>query len=205
MVGKRTFRLAVGSGRAWTPSSLPTATGEAGVLPTADPVCACRSPPAPDILACMQASTAAKQLSGIDELAQGLSALCRHLRTQTGRDFFKAVDELQLTFTQIKAAQILAEADEPVSLGAISERLALSLPAVSRAVDGLVKRGLCTRTEDPADRRSKSILITARGRRLYEQVHEIRIAGIRNFVEELDPAERDALLDGLRPIVRGLS
>ena len=134
-----------------------------------------------------------------------MSALCRHLLTQTGRDFFKAVDELQLSFTQIKAAQILAEADEPVSLGAIGERLALSLPAVSRAVDGLVKRGLCTRTEDPADRRSKSILITARGRRLYEQVHEIRIAGIRNFVEELDPAERDALLDGLRPIVRGLS
>jgi DNA-binding MarR family transcriptional regulator len=131
--------------------------------------------------------------------------LVRHLLTCSGRDVFQAIDELELSFTQIKAAQFLAEAEEPLSLGAIGDHLGLSLPAVSRAVDGLVKRELCTRTEDPADRRSKRIVITKRGRRLYERVHEIRAAGIREFVEGLDPVDRDALLDALRPIASDLA
>jgi DNA-binding MarR family transcriptional regulator len=152
----------------------------------------------------VQASTAQKQASLTDELALGIGALMKHLMTYTGRDFFKAIDDLGLSLTQIKAAQLLAEAKEPLSLGAIGDHLGLSLPAVSRAVDGLVKRGLCTREEDPADRRSKRITVTPRGRRLYERLHEIRVAGIRDWAQDLDPAERDALLEALRPIAREL-
>jgi len=152
----------------------------------------------------VQASTAAKQASAPEELTQDLSIVVRHLLTHTGRDFFEAVDDLRLSFTQIKAAQLLAEAEKPLSLGAIGDHLALSLPAVSRAVDGLVKRGLCTRAEDPADRRSKRIVITARGRRLYERLHEIRVIGIREWAEGLDPDQRDALLTALRPIASEL-
>ena len=129
----------------------------------------------------------------------------QHLLVCTGRDVFKAIDDLGLSFTQIKAAQFLADAEAPLSLGAVGDHLGLSLPAVSRAVDGLVKRGLVTRKEDPADRRSKRIVITPRGRRLYERMHEIRAAGVREFVEGLDPEDRDALLKGLRPIVGDLS
>jgi DNA-binding MarR family transcriptional regulator len=153
----------------------------------------------------MQASTAPKQASAADELARGIGDLMKHLLTHGGRDFFQTVDELGLSFTQIKTAQFLAENEAPLSLGAIGDHLGLSLPAVSRAVDGLVKRGLCTREEDPDDRRSKRIVITARGRRLYERLHEIRVAGIRDWAETLDPADRDALLEALRPIARDLT
>jgi DNA-binding MarR family transcriptional regulator len=152
----------------------------------------------------VQASTAPKQANAIEELTQVLGGLVRYLLVCTGRDVFQAIDDLGLSFTQIKAAQFLAEADAPVSLGDVGEHLGLSLPAVSRAVDGLVRRGIVTREEDPADRRSKRIVITKRGRRLYERVYEIRAAGVRAFVEGLDPDQRDALLDGLRPIVRDL-
>ena len=129
----------------------------------------------------------------------------KHLLTHTGGDFFQAIDDLQLSFTQIKTAQFLADSKEPLSLGAIGDHLGLSLPAVSRAVDGLVKRELCTREEDPADRRSKRIVITPRGRRLYERLHEIRVAGIRDWAESLERADRDALLAALRPIARDLT
>jgi DNA-binding MarR family transcriptional regulator len=137
-------------------------------------------------------------------VAQAIGDLMKHLLTYSGRDFFQAIDDLALSLTQIKTAQFLAETKEPLSLGAIGDHLGLSLPAVSRAVDGLVKRGLCTREEDPADRRSKRIVITGRGRRLYERLHEIRVAGIHDWAEGLDPADRDALLDALRPIARDL-
>jgi DNA-binding MarR family transcriptional regulator len=137
-------------------------------------------------------------------VAQAIGDLMKHLLTYSGRDFFQAIDDLALSLTQIKTAQFLAETKEPLSLGAIGDHLGLSLPAVSRAVDGLVKRGLCTREEDPADRRSKRIVITGRGRRLYERLHEIRVAGIRDWAEGLNPADRDALLVALRPIARDL-
>jgi DNA-binding MarR family transcriptional regulator len=137
-------------------------------------------------------------------VAQAIGDLMKHLLTYSGRDFFQAIDDLGLSLTQIKTAQFLAETKEPLSLGAIGDHLGLSLPAVSRAVDGLVKRGLCTREEDPADRRSKHIVITGRGRRLYERLHEIRVAGIRDWAEGLNPADREALLNALRPIARDL-
>jgi DNA-binding MarR family transcriptional regulator len=137
-------------------------------------------------------------------VAQAIGDLMKHLLTYSGRDFFQAIDDLGLSLTQIKTAQFLAETKEPLSLGAIGDHLGLSLPAVSRAVDGLVKRGLCTREEDPADRRSKRIVITGRGRRLYERLHEIRVAGIRDWAEGLNPADREALLNALRPIARDL-
>jgi DNA-binding MarR family transcriptional regulator len=153
----------------------------------------------------MQASTAAKQAVAGDELTEHLVAFVRHLMLSTGRDVFQAIDDLGLSLTQIKTAQLLAESEEPLALGAIGDHLGLSLPAVSRAVDGLVKRGLCTREEDPADRRSKRVVITKRGRRLYERLHEIRAAGIRDFLEGLDADERDGLLHALRPITRHLT
>jgi DNA-binding MarR family transcriptional regulator len=148
--------------------------------------------------------TAPTQTAGMDELTDCLAELVRHLLSSTGRDMFEAIDALGLSFTQIKAAQLLAEADQPLSLGAIGDRLGLSLPAVSRAVDGLVKRGLCTREEDPVDRRCKRLVITKPGRRLYERIYAIRVAGVRAFVEQLEPEQREALLSALRPIAKEL-
>ena len=39
----------------------------------------------------------------------------------------------------------------------------VSVPSISRAVDGLVKAGLATRVEDPEDRRVRRIAITDQG------------------------------------------
>jgi DNA-binding MarR family transcriptional regulator len=152
------------------------------------------------MVACVQASTAHTQAAATEAMAAQLGALVHHLLTTTGREVFQAIDDVGLSFTQIKTAQLLAEAEEPLSLGTISDELGLSQPAVSRAVDGLVKRGLCTRDEDPDDRRSKRLVITRRGRGFYERVHAIRVAGIRNFIEGLESAQRDALADALQSI-----
>ena len=75
---------------------------------------------------------------------------------------------------------------------------------MSRAVDGLVQRGDVKRQEDPADRRSKLVTVTARGRGIYERVVAVRLAGVERFIEELEPDQRDALGGALGPIVEGL-
>lgn len=125
----------------------------------------------------------------------------RFLMTATGREFFQAVDDLRLSLSQIKMLTLLGEADEGAAVKRLAEQLGLSMPAASRAVDGLVKRGLATRIEDPDDRRCKQVSVTAAGRRTWADLIAKRLAGIERFVDALEPAERDALAAGLAPIV----
>lgn len=129
----------------------------------------------------------------------------KHLLAPSSRDFFSAIEEAGLTFTQVKCLHLLVDADEPLALNALSERLGLSGPAISRAVDGLVQRGEVKRTEDPRDRRSKLLTLSARGRRTIERFVAIRFAGIKRFVEGLSEEERSSLAAGIGPIARSLT
>jgi DNA-binding MarR family transcriptional regulator len=135
-----------------------------------------------------------------DGLTQDLAALMRHLLVRTGRDFFVEIERTGVSLTQVKTLGLLAEAEEPMSVKALSDAIGLSLPGVSRAVDGLVQIGALARQQDARDRRSKLLTVTSRGRRIYERLLAVRLAGVWGFVEELDPTERRALADGLAAV-----
>ena len=150
----------------------------------------------------MQASVETKQASaGLTadggELAESLTALMKHLLVTTGRDFFAEMEKAGVSLTQAKSLMLLIEADGPMSVKAISDKLGLSLPGVSRAMDAMVQRGEVTREEDPRDRRCKMLNVTPRGRKVYERLMAVRLAGVRRFVEELDEDEKEALAHGL--------
>lgn len=59
------------------------------------------------------------------------------------------------------------------------------------------------RAEDPRDRRSKLVSATAPGR-TYEKLIAVRMAGVRRFVEGLEPAQREVLAAAVGPLVEGL-
>ena len=122
----------------------------------------------------------------------------------TNREFFAALEDAGISFSQLKCVGLLANTDSPVSLGALSEEIGLSLAAVSRAIDGLVQRGEVKRQEDPSDRRSKLVTLSARGRTTYDRVLAVRIAGVERFVDALDPGERENLGAAIGPIVERL-
>src|SRR3954470_13902885 len=107
----------------------------------------------------MQALTDAP--SGSDTaLVRDLGLLIRHLMERSNRPVFAALEELDLSFTQTKMVMGFTGRDRPRSITSIADDQGISLPATSRAIDGLLKRGLITRTEDPDDRRSKQIALT---------------------------------------------
>jgi MarR family transcriptional regulator, transcriptional regulator for hemolysin len=150
----------------------------------------------------VQASVSTKQASGgasgaTEELATSLTSLMKHLMVTTGRDFFAEMEKTGVSLTQAKSLMILTEAEKPMSVKALSDAMGLSLPGVSRSVDAMVQRGDVTREEDPRDRRCKMVSVTPRGRRLYERLMAVRLAGVRRFVEELDKDEQEALAHGL--------
>jgi DNA-binding MarR family transcriptional regulator len=139
------------------------------------------------------------------QLARDLGMFVKHLLRTSNPEFFAALQDAGISFTQLKCLGLLSDADKPMSLGRLSEELGLSLPAVSRAVDGLVQRGHVKRAEDPNDRRCKLVSLSAGGRATYERVVAVRIAAVKRFVEELEPQERDALGAALNPIVERLN
>ena len=74
-------------------------------------------------------------------VAEDLGALMKLLLTGTNSEFFATVERLGLSFTQVKTLGVLREAEAPLTVKALSDLLGLSLPAVSRAVETLVRRG----------------------------------------------------------------
>jgi DNA-binding MarR family transcriptional regulator len=118
------------------------------------------------------------------------------------RDFLPEISELDLSLTQLKGLSALDEhAEEALSVKALSERLGLSLAATSRSVDGLVKRKLIERDEDPDDRRVRRVRLTARGRRTVERLVEIRVAALERLVDSFDDEQREKLADALDSII----
>ena len=155
--------------------------------------------------ASVSSDEALKASADIDTVSADLGNVMKHLLVSSSRDFFAAVEEAGLTFTQVKCLHLLGDAEEPLPINALSDTLELSGPAISRAVDGLVQRGEVKRTEDPRDRRSKLLTVSARGRRTLDRFVAIRFAGIKRFVEELTDEERQALAAGVGPIARRLN
>jgi DNA-binding MarR family transcriptional regulator len=133
-------------------------------------------------------------------LSEHLYGLLKFLLHGHGGEYVRAVGELELSLTQLRALHVLAYDADQMSLKALADRLGLSLPAVSRSIDGLVQRGLVTRDEDAADRRMKQVRATAEAPELIERLTELRLAGIENFVATLSARERQRLAAALAPL-----
>ena len=101
-------------------------------------------------------------------------ALASYLMRTANVRTFNAIAELDLSFTQIKALCALETDGEERSVKALAESLGVSLPAMSRAVDGLFERGFVGREEDPGDRRMKRVRLTDAGRTVPRALNEPR-------------------------------
>jgi DNA-binding MarR family transcriptional regulator len=132
-----------------------------------------------------------------DALAADLYALVVHLHKNCNSDLFEAVGALELTLTQIKLLHHLEDAKRALTLKEGAESVHVSLPAASRMVDELVRRGFVERHEDIADRRMKRVNITDAGRGVIRRLNAARLAGLEEFTRNMTAAERDALAPAL--------
>jgi DNA-binding MarR family transcriptional regulator len=154
----------------------------------------------------MQASTSAPapapDTGSASELAAQLLALWRAVSGSGDVGAYAIFEELELTLTQVKTLCALSR--DELTVKDLAERLGLSLPGASRAVDALVERGLLHRREDASDRRMKRVRCTDAGRHALERLDEARFAGIETFTATLPAAQRRRLSGALRPVLDGL-
>ena len=148
----------------------------------------------PAIIACMQVTADTR-------LVRDLGAFAKFILHAGGRDFYAAVGELDLSISQIRILHLLTREVENASLKTLADAIGLSLPAVSRSIDGLVHRGLVTREENADDRRLKSVRATGEAHDLVDRLMELRLAGIAEFVNTLSDEERADLANALSPVV----
>jgi DNA-binding MarR family transcriptional regulator len=149
----------------------------------------------------MHATVSPEQATLDAALIRDLGGFAKFLLRAGGRDFYRAVGELELSISQIRILHLLNGPLPQASLKQLSDEIELSLPAVSRSVDALFQRGLVTRTENETDRRLKTVAITAEARALIGRLTELRVAGISDFVTTLTAKERRDLAKALASIV----
>jgi DNA-binding MarR family transcriptional regulator len=93
---------------------------------------------------------------------------------------------------------------EGLSLTELSDRQRMDQPTACRVVSTLARRRLVRSGPDPSDRRRSRLVLTPSGRAMAEELLPV-VAAIRAAVESgLTPAERNAIVGGLRKVVASL-
>jgi DNA-binding MarR family transcriptional regulator len=144
------------------------------------------------------------KVASAEELTEALAAVWAHLTRGSSTDLFRVVDDLGMSFTQVKMLFLFEDGGEH-SVSEIAGQLSLSLPAASRAVDGLLQRDFVTRRESAEDRRSRLIALSDHGHEVVERMLRARLQTLDMFVADITPQERNDLLAALLPIVERIT
>jgi DNA-binding MarR family transcriptional regulator len=149
----------------------------------------------------MQVTPADRQVADGTEpsggLAADLFAVVVYLHKHCNADLFEAVGALELTLTQIKLLHHLDDAPAALTLKDAAELVHVSLPAASRMVDDLVRRGFVDRREDPEDRRMKRVQATDAARGVIRRLNAARLHGLQEFAQNLTATERSRVATAL--------
>jgi DNA-binding MarR family transcriptional regulator len=110
--------------------------------------------------------------------------------------FAGQLGELRLGFTQLAALYVLADGST-MTVGELAEEIGRSPSATSRLIDGLVRRRLVERHQEPEDRRQRTLRLTQRGHAILRVVDRSRADQFLSAVRPLPTAERAIVAMGV--------
>ena len=105
---------------------------------------------------------AGNRLQNVRQISERV-AMGRALWRELVIGFAGQLGELRLGFTQLAALYVLADGST-MTVGELADAIGRSPSATSRLVDGLVRRRLVERQQEPEDRRQRTLRLTQRGR-----------------------------------------
>jgi len=106
----------------------------------------------------------------------------------------------ELTFPQWRALLVLGQGDDGARIGEVAARVGGTLPATSRLLRRLARRGLTALAPDELDRRATRARLTDRGRAVREAILAHRRAALREVAGTLSTSDGLDLAAGLRAI-----
>lgn len=122
------------------------------------------------------------------DLAENIRLIRRSVWRETLLGMMGELGVLDLSFVQFGTLLYLENEDE-VSLTDIAAVLSRSLPATSRMIDGLVRRGFVERKEDQSDRRVKRLRLSNEGRQFIVAMEQGRVRAQLAVMDFLSPSD----------------
>ena len=101
----------------------------------------------------------------------------------------------KLTLPQFRVLSLVASS--PERAGRIATLAGVSRPSLTGVLDGLTQRGWVRRVEVDGDRRGVSLEITEAGRAALDRARDATGERLDDVLDQLDDAERRAVVDGL--------
>ncbi|MHB1639132.1 MAG: MarR family winged helix-turn-helix transcriptional regulator [Candidatus Dormibacteria bacterium] len=133
-------------------------------------------------------------LTGLDRVSS------RHWRKGPGASFARK----DLSFGQMHMVMVLHELG-PLTVGQLSDMLAVSMPSVSSMLDRLEEHGLAERQRDDSDRRLVHVRLTARGEAEAEEAAGFRRDATSRVLQQFSDHELRALLTVVEAVERTIS
>lgn len=139
----------------------------------------------------------------MNETAQGAGALLREVARMYSRAQRVVADCCRATGTQCHLLTELGRAGA-LPLSELGLRLCLEKSWVSRAVDGMVARGLVSKEPNPADARSWLVTLTPAGERTVEELNRTLDDHAEQLLTGLNARQRAALEASLTILIDAL-
>lgn len=126
------------------------------------------------------------------EMAKEIQFLTARLAAKGNAYANKLLEEVDLNVRQFSVLALAASELKPTQRE-MSSFVALDPSQIVALVDALEDRNLVKRETDPRDRRSKNIVATPAGEKLYRQAREITVSAEDHVLAKLTATERDQL------------
>lgn len=126
------------------------------------------------------------------ELVEEIQFLTARLSARGNNYANKLLEEVELNVRQFSVLALAASSLKPTQRE-MSAFVALDPSQIVALVDMLEDRGLVKRETDRRDRRSKNIVATDEGQKLYQQARKITITAEDHVLAKLSETERDQL------------
>ena len=136
----------------------------------------------------------------IDKFWESIPPAWRQTRTQIRHIAF---EKFQMSVEQFQVLRRIRRGCTSVS--ALAEASQTGLPAVSKAVESLVKRGLVARSSDPLDRRKVPLALTEEGQRVLQVIFGEAEAWLMQRFERLDTSDVESIMKGLDALHKAFS
>ena len=117
------------------------------------------------------------------------------------RDFHQFTRESGLSMSQLNALFHIYHGGE-CGISDIGDHLGVTSAASSQMIDRLVHLEMLQRSEDPHDRRNKTLALTDKGYALIEKSIEARRRWLQNLTNTLTPDQQEAIASALTTLTQ---
>jgi DNA-binding MarR family transcriptional regulator len=122
----------------------------------------------------------------------------------TTRALADATPGLDLTFPQWRSLLVIGEDPPGITISQVAARVGVTVPATSRQLRRLARRGLVGIEHDPEDRRALRVSLTREGTRVRNAILAYRALRIARLARPFRPSEEAmVLLAGLADAFEG--